>query len=420
MWLLRRYMVKAGWGFSLLLLAGTGFWVSRQPLPISSPTRVPGLKSDPASHAESHPESHPVSHAETTHEHATPEHATPEHVTPEHGETELSPAQTTHPPDVVIAEKAAPPDINQNVPLRAAPDNDVAEIKGESVLPKISESGLKPWQAYRRPFPAGDWPLIAVIITDMGLSSPDSQQAITTLPAAFTLGWNPYAPRLMEWINAARQDDHEAILAMPMQPLGWPETADAGPKSLLIPNKAAENIALLEQVLGQATGIIGVIPMMGNDFLARPESVRPIFETLAKRGLVFVDSGVANGNLTKLADEVHLDFLESSLTLDENSNPDALAAVLSSQIARARETGYAVIFAPALPALIEKLNGWAVGLAAQGVALAPVSAVIARQYGDTSPVIMSPEMLSPENHSSPDAHTETHTETREDSHGDPH
>ena len=111
--------------------------------------------------------------------------------------------------------------------------------------------------------------------------------------------------------------------------------------------------------------------MRGERFASLPEEIDPVLAALAQRGLLYVDPR---------PDAAPLPLVWSrrvDIVIDE---PGA-AADIDDKLARlaqmAREKGSALGFAGAVrPVTIRRLAAWTGGLAADGLALAPVSALV--------------------------------------------
>ncbi|WP_412160064.1 divergent polysaccharide deacetylase family protein, partial [Pantoea sp. SIMBA_079] len=56
----------------------------------------------------------------------------------------------------------------------------------------------------------------------LGLSQTGSMEAIDKLPQEVTLGFAPQGNSLQRWMQAARQNGHELVLQLPMEPFDYP------------------------------------------------------------------------------------------------------------------------------------------------------------------------------------------------------
>ena len=139
------------------------------------------------------------------------------------------------------------------------PDEKLVEQSNQGPLPKIDEAGRQAWRVYAGPFNKSDTrPRIAVVVTHLGLSPQLTQRVISELPGQITLGFAPYARSLGDWIQQARDDGHEVLIGLPMEPSDYPRN-DPGPNGLMLANSQEENIKRLNWVLSRASGYVGVL-----------------------------------------------------------------------------------------------------------------------------------------------------------------
>lgn len=236
------------------------------------------------------------------------------------------------------------------------------------------------WQVHGRPFDGQDpLPRIAVVVTGLGLSATATEAAMRQLPGAVTLTFAPYAKRLDEWIAQARAAGHEVLLDLPMEPRDYPRD-DPGPYTLLTSLSPDQNLARLDRVLSRGTGYVGVNNMMGSRFAATPQSLRPIFEHLKRRGLMFLDGRTEQRVVAaQLAAELALPYAVNNVQIDAEANRLAIDAALIELERQARNTGFAIGMASPYPVTLERLARWITTLPRKKLALAPVTAVVDRQ-----------------------------------------
>jgi polysaccharide deacetylase 2 family uncharacterized protein YibQ len=243
-------------------------------------------------------------------------------------------------------------------------------------LPRIAPDGRRPSDVYAAHHAGNSGrPRVAVIITDLGLARAATDAAIDKLPAAVSLGFSPYAAELPALTGRARAAGHELLLAVPMEPVGYPSN-DPGNRALLTAFPAAENIAQLKWLMARFTGYVGVIPFFGSRFLASPGHLSPILKELNERGLMFVDySPTGDSAAPRIAGEIGLPIAVADLRIDEEPAPDAIDAALAEVEAAARRDGAAVAVALPYPVTIERLAAWLAGLPGKGIAPVPVTAI---------------------------------------------
>jgi len=272
-------------------------------------------------------------------------------------------------------------------PAEAASATDAGAKKGMPIadlvdhtqagdLPRIGTDGTQPWRAYAAAAPAaGDKPRIAILVSGLGVSPAVDDRAIQSLPGPIDLGILAFSERARALAGQARAAGHEVILAAPMEPEGYPAN-DPGPQTLLVKASASENVAKLDWHLARADSYVGIAPVMGGSFTASPEPLRPVLAELAKRGLLYVDTGAAVfGAAPALAKTIGVPMAIADRTIDRVPTKAAIDRELGDLETLARRRGWAIGVAGAYPSTLERLAAWAAGLEAKGIVLVPLSAV---------------------------------------------
>lgn len=263
------------------------------------------------------------------------------------------------------------------VELSQAPVEKVTETGQYGPLPKTAEDGARPLDVYAAPAAraALDAPRIVLVVTGIGLSQTTTQQAITDLPPGVTLAFAPYGSSLDRWMRRARQQGHELLLQVPLEPFDFPDN-DPGPHTLLTKLAPAQNLDRLHWILSRTSNYVGVINYMGARFTATPEALTPMLEEFAGRGLLYFDDGTSSRSLAgKVAGGLAAPFVTSDLTIDAVSNAEEIDTRLLQLESLSRSRGLAVGVASALPVSIERIADWSRGLEARGVHLVPPSFV---------------------------------------------
>lgn len=294
------------------------------------------------------------------------------------------PATPSAPPPPTPAAPEPPPLTAAAPSLRSAsrpipaPDPALLEQGRHGMLPRVGPDGRTPIRAYGREFDRRDTrPRVGVVIADIGLSATQTEEAIRRLPPAVALALSPYAPRPGQAADRARERGMETVISIPMEPAGFPLN-DPGDRALLTGRPMAENLDLLDWVLSRAQGYVGAIgaigAMRGERFAALPEAIGPVQDTLARRGLLYLDPRPGAGAPTRAWGR------GVDIVLDEPAGTrteiDRRLAELE-QIARDRGAALGLAGA-ATPVLVERLVAWAATLDQRGLVLAPVSAMIRR------------------------------------------
>lgn len=258
----------------------------------------------------------------------------------------------------------------------AAPDAALLEPSKSfplSPLPRIAADGQLPRVVYRRPAgPPGARPRIALILAGIGLSAADSRAAIEALPGTVTLAFSAYTPNFDALMELAREQGHEMLTSLPMEPDGYPLN-DSGPHSLLTGATPAANRENLEWALSRLQGYVGVTGasdgLLGERFAGQSSSFAMVIEDIARRGLLYVDPrpGAAPPRIVGRSVD---------LIVDDPPSRAEIEAKLAGLERVARERGSAVGLAgPLRPMTIERLAAWARDVETRGFELVPVSAL---------------------------------------------
>lgn len=263
--------------------------------------------------------------------------------------------------------------------LAASPGENLLEMTENGPLPRVSTTGLKPYEAYARPSispqAAGGRKLIAVVMSGLGLSEATTREAIDALPGAVTLAFAPYGSNLPALSDAARADGHELMLEIPLEPFDYPLN-DPGPHTLLVEQPPRENLEKLYWLLTRMTGYTGVLNHMGARFTASAADFSPIMEELGLRGLAYLDDGSSNRSVApQLARQNAVPYARIDAAMDANPSQAAILAALDALKTTADERGTAIGILSALPVSIRTLADWAQALDPDRYILVPVSAL---------------------------------------------
>ena len=260
--------------------------------------------------------------------------------------------------------------------LTIEPDARIAESGRYGILPKMADNGARPLDFYARPFntEAIGVARIAIVVGGLGLSEAGTNLALEKLPADVSLAFAPYGDNLKDWQARARQDGHELLLQVPLEPFDYPDN-DPGPHTLLVDQARQQNIDRLHWVMSRITNYVGVVNEMGARFTATPDALQPVLEEVGRRGLMYLDDGSSSRSLaSSLANTTGTPFLRADLALDRNPSRDEIDARLLELEAVARTKGFAVGYASALPVSVDRISQWAKSLESRGLVLVPLTA----------------------------------------------
>jgi len=266
--------------------------------------------------------------------------------------------------------------------LFANADPRLIETTRHGAIPKANADGARPADIYAKPvnLPAGkaDAPRIAIVVGGLGIGPSATADAIGKLPAPVTLAFAPYGGDLDRLVTQARNNGHEVMLQVPMEPFDYPDN-DPGPQTLLTSLAPDQNLDRLYWLMSRFQGYVGIANYMGARFTASEPVFGPILREAAKRGLIYLDDGSSPRSLaSQIAGANNLPFAKADIILDAAPTPADMDRAFSRLETVARDRGLAVGFSTALPASVDRVAKWAKAVEGRGFVLVPISAAAAK------------------------------------------
>ena len=189
-----------------------------------------------------------------------------------------------------------------------------------------------------------------------------------------------YADDLARQIAGARENGHEIMLHVPMEPVDAHE--DPGPNVLLLDHDEAELRRRLAWVLDRAEGYVGINNHMGSRFTRDEAAMRIVMAELERRGLAFLDSRTTSESVAEImTDPFSVPVISRDVFLDNEPAPDKIEAQLARVEEIARRQGHAVAIGHPRAATLAVLERWLATIEARGFRLVPMSAIW-RRYED--------------------------------------
>ncbi len=270
---------------------------------------------------------------------------------------------------------------------KAASDAAVAPVTMAGVNPQLLEQtrygmipiaadGLTPFTAYAAEADrarAAKMPVVSIVIGGLGVGAAKTTDAIMKLPSAVTLAFTPYGSDPGKLAERARAQHHEIFLQIPMEPYDYPDN-DPGPQTLLATLGPEQNLDRLYWHLGRLQGYAGIANFMGARFIATDAAMQPVIREAAKRGLGYFDDGSAPRSVAgALAAGQAMPFVKGDVAVDAVPTSAEIDRALAKLESLAKDRGFAVGTASALPISIERIGIWIKTLEAHGVMLAPLT-----------------------------------------------
>jgi hypothetical protein len=255
-------------------------------------------------------------------------------------------------------------------------DPALIESTSNGPLPRIASDGTTPMQAYAAPAGDGTKPRIAIIVSGLGISAKATAAALAGLPPQVTFAFAPYAADVQKWVTLARQQGHEVLLEVPMESFDFPDS-DPGPHTLRSGAGEDANTERLVWAMTRFTGYTGVTNLLGGRLLSDSDSLEPILTYLARRGLLFFDSGIATRSAAPdVAARTGVAFAQSNVTIDSIQTAMEIDHELSELESLAQAHGRASGSGFIYPITLERVAHWAAGLDGRGFVLVPASAIV--------------------------------------------
>lgn len=242
----------------------------------------------------------------------------------------------------------------------------------------VAADGLKSFRAYAAGSDAeramiAKKPVIAIVISGLGVGAAKTADAITKLPGAVTLAFTPYGSDPGKLVERARAQKHEVLLQVPMEPFDYPDN-DPGPQTLLTTLSAEQNADRLAWHMSRFQGYVGIANFMGSRFVATDAAMQPIVKEAARRGLAWLDDGSAPRSVASvIAEGQSMPFAKADVSIDTVPTPAEIDRALARLETLAKERGTAVGVASALPISIDRIGTWARQLEGRGIALVPLT-----------------------------------------------
>jgi polysaccharide deacetylase 2 family uncharacterized protein YibQ len=262
--------------------------------------------------------------------------------------------------------------------VMAGVDSRLLEKTRYGMIP-IAAADLKPFMAYAAPVDqakAAKMPVVAIVVGGLGVGAAKTIDAITKLVPAVTLAFTPYGSDPTRLAERARAQHHEIWLQIPMEPYDYPDN-DPGPQTLLATLPAEQNLERLYWHLGKLQGYAGIGNFMGARFVATETAMQPIIRDASRRGLGYFDDGSAPRSVApSLAAGQAVPFAKGDVAIDAVPTAAEIEHALSKLEDIARERGFAIGTASALPVSIERIAAWSKGLEARGILLVPLTSAV--------------------------------------------
>lgn len=289
----------------------------------------------------------------------------------------VTPPPDNEEPEPALARSESSAYVSSQAPLAAAPAPNLTEIIGDYKLPRISQTGDKPWQVYSKPFEVdGEKPLVGIIVTGLGLGRFTTESALN-LPEEVTLSFSPYSKNAVMWGDHARNIGHEILVDLPQELQDYP-ASDPGPYGLINAVSGEANLDRLRWVMSRIPGIIGFT--QNDDVAEASPTMDAAFADIAKRGLILVESArETSPRFSNMKENIGLISDNQTIKIDNILSDKLIRKKLETLEKKTKAHGTAIIVIRPYPIVFEVVEKWLKTLPDKNIQLAPISTIIARK-----------------------------------------
>lgn len=235
--------------------------------------------------------------------------------------------------------------------------------------------------------PSASSPLIAIIIDDVGDNLHQGLRAVR-LPGPIATAFLPHTFYARRLAQVAHHRGKEVMLHLPMEAN---DGAAAGPGAVTFAMGEDEFLRALEDDLASLPHVIGINNHMGSLLTSDTEHMRWLMQAMRRRGdLFFVDSRTTVSTVAeRIAEEQGVPVLRRHVFLDNEPTPAAIGEQFTRLLGLARKQGSAIAIGHPHAATLDFLEQRLPQLAAQGVRIVPVRALLQQPSAPVSPALAS-------------------------------
>jgi len=219
--------------------------------------------------------------------------------------------------------------------------------------------------------------LIAVVIDDIGLSVPFTNQ-IATIGQPITVSFLPYGASNKEQVNKLRNAGLEVMLHAPMMPR---VPADLAPVTLSPKMSKAEIQKKLLKMMDRfdGTGMHGINNHMGSAFTEDRAAMAAVMEVLQERGMYFLDSKTTSRSVGRaVSKEYGVPYVARDVFLDNERRYDYIMGQFKATERVAKSKGYAIAIGHPYPQTLQALKDWLKDIEKRGIKIVPLSDLVAK------------------------------------------
>ncbi len=217
---------------------------------------------------------------------------------------------------------------------------------------------------------------ITFVVTDLDRTSMKLYRAFLRSPVLFSLALRPDRPEATRMAKEVRQENHEVLLHLPMEPKGYPRV-DPGKDAILLDLSRIEIEDRIARCLSAIGPVQAVVSRLGSAALNDPDVMRAVLEELKRRDLPFIDSHPSGPSMVEeIGEETGARTLTVGASLDDDKGTAAsVRAKIKEIAATAVQRGTLVVMVRPSALVLDMLESELPRIKALGIEVVPISRV---------------------------------------------
>ena len=217
---------------------------------------------------------------------------------------------------------------------------------------------------------------IAFVVTDLDKSSLKLYRAFMKSPLVFSAALRPDKGEAVRVAKEVRQEHHDVLLHLPMEPKGYPRV-DPGKDAILLDLSRIEIEDRIARCLSSIGPVQGVVSRLGSAALNDPDVMRAVLEEMKRRDLPFIDAHNQGASMTEeIGEETGARTLMAGGDLDDEKGTAAsVRAKLRELTAAAVQKGSLIVMVHPSPLVLDILESEIPKMKAQGLEMVAISRV---------------------------------------------
>ncbi len=170
---------------------------------------------------------------------------------------------------------------------------------------------------------------IAIVVDDFGTIGGELLNGFFALDRAVSFAIMPGQNHSALTMQKAQQQGREALIHVPMEPIGYPGV-DPGPEAILVRMTEAEIERMLHRFINQLPYCKGINNHMGSLATSDEQTMERVMKVLREKGKYFLDSRTTNVSVAyQTAQKAHIPAYQNRIFLDA---PDISDATFNAKI----------------------------------------------------------------------------------------